>query len=566
MNESARHFLTSCPSCAAKVRVNRQHDGKAVVCKHCGGTFVAIDASEPSSSSSFNLPAPTPDPPAAADRIAVLCPNCRTGLSVRRVYIGASVKCKHCEHIFPVSDPAPVLSVPSDATNASPQRPDEPAPAIQQAPEPLPPGADQELAARHGALLAERDSLKAELDRASAERDQLHTERESLKAVCDRDSAALAAAQAEVDSVRASLKNVAPAEVGDLVDERERSRAEIGRYRDDLNQMTADLETQTRRVAELEGRLAELASSVTERDSLTRALDDRMAELANLSAERDALTRELQARSAELAGAHGRKEELERTLEEHARELAASGDRYQSISHDREQRSGELAAVRAEELHLRELLKEQSESLDAARAERDALAVELRGHNAALDAARAERDAVTLLIKSEREQREAKLADLCRASEAAEQSHGAERDRQAGELTALRERLEQLQDQHAATDRLLGQFRERNQELLEAHDKTRSDHEAALAAERSEQARLASQLQEAIAASEQMARAADEAPTPPPEGGAGDPESARAEIEALTLRLNELETLNREMAAVLGGMGIRYKAPSLASR
>ena len=116
MHESTRHFQTSCPSCAAKLRVNRQHDGKAVICKHCGGMFVAIDASPPSSSSSDDLPAPNADPPAAStDRIVVLCPNCRTGLSVRRVYIGASVKCKQCAHVFPVADPAPIFSIPPDA-------------------------------------------------------------------------------------------------------------------------------------------------------------------------------------------------------------------------------------------------------------------------------------------------------------------------------------------------------------------------------------------------------------------------------------------------------------------
>ena len=205
-------------------------------------------------------------------------------------------------------------------------------------------------------------------------------------------------------------------------------------------------------------------------------------------------------------------------FEELAREIAAASEQYQSNGHELEQRSAELAAIRAEAVHLTGQLRDQSDSLVAARGERDALAVELRAHNAALDAARAERDALTLLIKSEREQREAKLADLCRASEAAEQSYSAESQRQASELAALRDRLEQLQDQHAATDRLLGQFRERNQELLEVHDKTRADYEAALAAERSERARLANRLQEAVAASEEESASRQPSPDAPVRG------------------------------------------------
>lgn len=56
---------------------------------------------------------PVSGPPVAlastADRIVVQCPNCRATLRVRPIYLGHSVQCKNCNHVFPLpasGDPA----------------------------------------------------------------------------------------------------------------------------------------------------------------------------------------------------------------------------------------------------------------------------------------------------------------------------------------------------------------------------------------------------------------------------------------------------------------------------
>jgi chromosome segregation ATPase/ribosomal protein L37AE/L43A len=493
MKESARHFVTHCPSCAAGLRVNRKYDGLAVVCKHCGQTFVAIDANKPTSSSSVDLPAYSPDPPAeSAERITVLCPSCRATLSVRRVYIGASVKCKQCQQIFPVSEPPAVLSIPFDSEAPALAQPGDPRARIE-SPPPLEEAPDNELQTRHEALEAEHARLDSELKSATLERDQIRTERDALRAACDRETAAHAAATAELD-----------------------------RYREELRVASSDQASQKQLLAELQARFADLGTAATERDSLRQTLDERTAELAAAATELDA-------------------------------------------------RSGELAELHGERSRLTEQVAERSAALDAAWAERDAFARELKEARAALDDAWAERDAIALTIKNERERREAKLDELRRAGEISEQSRRAELDRYAGELTALRERIRQLEEQHEWADRLLAQSREQNQQLIEAHDQARSDYESALASERSAHARLTKELQEAVAASELAARAATQSrdqppePTPANETPGADQAAARAEVVALEKRLFELETLNHDMSEILAGLGIRYKPSKLAS-
>ncbi len=107
MNETSAHFRTVCPSCLASLKINRNHIGQEVTCKHCSHTFRA-EPSNPSAAigSSDNRPAlPTQSDP-TSERVPVPCPNCHATLSVRRSYYGSQVQCKNCGDVFLFCPPA----------------------------------------------------------------------------------------------------------------------------------------------------------------------------------------------------------------------------------------------------------------------------------------------------------------------------------------------------------------------------------------------------------------------------------------------------------------------------
>ncbi len=111
MNETQTHFSATCPYCSTRLRIRRVFAGQQVQCKHCNETFVAKETNgAPPSGSGEGNPGQGSSPPAEQERTVVTCPNCRTSLSIRRIYIGRQVRCKQCDESFLASDSSPMIA------------------------------------------------------------------------------------------------------------------------------------------------------------------------------------------------------------------------------------------------------------------------------------------------------------------------------------------------------------------------------------------------------------------------------------------------------------------------
>ena len=104
MSETPTHFIAVCPHCLVGLKVPSEYSGQNVRCKHCDQKFRALSPDFPLTPGSSDYSAAAVSVPGSgSDRLAVNCPNCGTGLSVRRAYAGQHVRCGQCGQKFPVS-------------------------------------------------------------------------------------------------------------------------------------------------------------------------------------------------------------------------------------------------------------------------------------------------------------------------------------------------------------------------------------------------------------------------------------------------------------------------------
>jgi len=170
-----------------------------------------------------------------------------------------------------------------------------------------------------------------------------------------------------------------------------------------------------------------------------------------------------------------------------------------------------------------------------------------------------------ILLRGESEQLRAEIESLRQAIGLAEQTHRDDRDQQSAELTALCARHRQLQDEHEAAEQSSRQYQDRNQELMEAQARLKSDYQSLLDSGRLQQERWAEQLREQRADADETARPSDPSPsenlTPATARQTADGalQAARDEVAKLKRQLDQSERWNRQLSDVLDGMGINYK-------
>jgi len=249
MSETHSHFVTVCPNCSTKLRVNRKHIGQDVTCKHCEHTFRAGQTNDPiAPSSGEGMAGPSIQAAQPEDRIALTCPSCQATLSVRRIYVGNQVRCKQCGNTFLVSAPAQPQPEPAgtappgiSAMSSPPGDIKHEIPGTETAHESLRIQHDQLLADReqlqaaHNQLDAEHNRLRTEHERLRTEHEQLRTEHEQLRTeyrqLCEqKDSLTM-----DLDTIRAGLGTISPAEIRPLAEERDSLRAEVRRLLDQIS-------------------------------------------------------------------------------------------------------------------------------------------------------------------------------------------------------------------------------------------------------------------------------------------------------------------------------------------
>ena len=210
MNETQTHFSATCPYCSTRLRIRRVFAGQQVQCKHCNETFVAKETDEATSSGSGDgNPGQGSSPPADQERAVVTCPNCRTSLSIRRIYIGRQVRCKQCDENFLASDPSPMIA-PSRESRLDVSGNNDESTALRTE--------RDRLSSELQRLRDEHEKLETDHHRLSAEHDQLKSDLERLKEEGNSIRGSLDRATSELESIRAHLGDIEPASVRPLIE------------------------------------------------------------------------------------------------------------------------------------------------------------------------------------------------------------------------------------------------------------------------------------------------------------------------------------------------------------
>ena len=236
MSETPTHFTAVCPHCLMALRVPSEYSGQ-----NC-----PLQALRPEIPRALTRPSATPGssdystaavnvPGTGSDRLAVNCPNCGTGLSMRRAYAGQNVRCGQCGQKFPVSPAGePGAGVESDIFSQLYNALAE-GPSGDPSAHPTSQGAISEE--QFAAISGERDELR----RGGALRQEQRAsegEREQIRAERDRLDADLARVRGKRDKLRAERDRI----YGDCVaieKERDSLRAELEPLRAELSRSTA---------------------------------------------------------------------------------------------------------------------------------------------------------------------------------------------------------------------------------------------------------------------------------------------------------------------------------------
>lgn len=451
------------------------------------------------------------------------CPYCSTQLRIRRGFAGQHVQCKHCNETFVAKETDGPVGAASGEVDAV---------------RPLPPASKEErvvvncpscqatLSIRRAYIgrqvrCKQCDEIFLASDSAAAtdlspegrrDRDGDDTERVALQAEVDRLSSENQRLRNEHNSLSTDRER-ASTESERLKAELDRQELEANRLRGALDRATTDLEA-------IRAQLGEISPA---------AVRPLFEERASLIAEIDRLRDEIQVFSDEQS----------------ARDRTA-GER------DR-QREEVLIAARAELDRLTGLLAEREAELEEARAEPDRLNADRQRAVDEADQLRIERDR----LRSDVENIRRSLDDLA-------QDHREE----------LSRRDEQLREVAHARDSILAegdQLRNESDGLrraLEDLEQRRRDELGRLDAELAGVAEQRRQLQERLEAAEQSCKElgarnqelqADPGRSRSVLDSGDELQAARDEIETLKRNLDTSDQLQREMAGILAGLGIRIR-------
>ena len=114
-------------------------------------------------------------------RVVVVCPGCKATLSVKRVYVGNTVRCKQCEHEFRV--PAPADSQPQHADGgATLGQASHPQGVEVEAGRQRAGAGEKELLSQIGKLLGRNKELRSAYRQLEAQRDDLIANQDELAA------------------------------------------------------------------------------------------------------------------------------------------------------------------------------------------------------------------------------------------------------------------------------------------------------------------------------------------------------------------------------------------------
>jgi predicted Zn finger-like uncharacterized protein len=257
--------------------------------------------------------APSVPPSDRADKIVVVCPSCQATLRVRRVYIGNPVRCKQCEHVFTVAPPLELDLRPAE-----------------------------EVTRNNVESPARQTETEREIRRLNEELDRVTTERNDLGEKCDL-------LTIELNEIRASLGEVAPAQVRPLAEERDSLRAQVLRLGDEIRDLRADQSAHARLAAELEQHVEELNVARHELALLGGKLEERGVELDSARALHTGLSREHQTAIEEMKA-------LQATLDERDQAIRLQADQHhaeleshvQTIDHARQLDREAIERVQAE--------------------------------------------------------------------------------------------------------------------------------------------------------------------------------------------------------------------------
>jgi chromosome segregation ATPase len=389
-----------------------------------------------------------------APRVAVVCPNCKATLSIRRVHIGKSVQCKQCNQVFTVpaeADTQPMPVVDHTARNGSSRSsksdvdPRNPQSGKQ----------DKVLLDQLGQFIAGSNELRSAYEKLQAESNELRASRNEL-------GAQLQSATAELEVIRADLGTIASADVRRLASE----SAELSALVQVLRGENQDLHTKT-----------------AHHDDLISQLEKRVLELDPLQAKHDALTETVKLHEGDLCAIRDERDALVRNLSEHSNELAAVRSELVQAAQRIEQLNSDLQAACRERDKLSQQLELCQNELGVAQADLGRTSSERDGALntvAELTNTLAERD---LAIRNHHDQFDAEIGSNRQAFELAERSHLDERERLAAELAALSAKLAEhevtIRTQHDRFDAEL----ECNRQAFDLAERNHLDERERLAAE-----------------------------------------------------------------------------------
>jgi chromosome segregation ATPase/ribosomal protein L37AE/L43A len=447
------------------------------------------------------------------------CPYCSAQLKIRRGFVGQQVQCKHCNETFvanAANGPAAGASGEEDAVR------------------PLPPASPPErvvvkcpncqaalsirrvylgrqvrckqcdevfLASDSAAAVAPPPEARRDRNGDAAEHAALEAELDRQRQEAGQLRETLARTTTELDAIRAHLGEIAPVAVRPLFEERASLLAEIDRLRDEVESLIEERSARDRSAGECEqNREEELAAARAEVDRLTGLVTQREQDMEAARAERDRLGIERQRAQDEAA-------HLRATLAERDRAFRDEGARI----------SDEANQLRIERDRLQSEVEEMRRSLkDLENTHREEL---VRRDDQLQQAGEQVRGREDLL--AERDQLLDQIQDLRRSLDEAEQRRLEEIGLCDADRAAVAEQRRKLQERQEAAEKSGTELREQNQQLQAELDRFRSSLPA-------------------LTSDDEL-------------------QAARAEIESLKRKLDLADRLEREMAGILAGMGIRVR-------
>jgi uncharacterized protein (DUF983 family) len=250
--------------------------------------------------------------------------------------------------------------------------------------------------------------------------------------------------------------------------------------------------------------------------------------------------------------------EVQRLREVHAERERAIQDEGHLLRAEAERLRLEEGRMRAEiaDLHRAFVRAEQAHGEELSR--RDDQIREAREHAKDAEDVRAQRDQ----LRAECDRLRSGVEDLRRTLEEDQRTDRQELARVEAELVGLAGRNRELEDLYESARQLCADYQDRNQGLIGELARLRSEATARTYAERTQATERTELPREALTGLWEIADFADPSAPQPTTSAASAHElqAVRIEVDDLKRRLTDSERLQREMAGILAGMGIRFRS------